>query len=72
LKVEPESASVSCQRSRLTTTGSGRPASCWLIIMSSSAPVVSYWWKAQSKPPAPAFRSIAEFCDITSSPPSVS
>ena len=37
LNAEPESASVSCQRSRLTTIGSGRPASCWLISMSSSA-----------------------------------
>ena len=26
--------------------------------MSSSAPTVSYWWMAQSKPPAPALRSI--------------
>ena len=42
--MEPESASVSCQRSRLTTNWIGRPTSCWLIFMSSSAPTVSYWW----------------------------
>ena len=38
LNVDPESASVSCQRSRLTMTGSGSPASWLLISMSSSAP----------------------------------
>ena len=58
---EPESASVSCQRSRLTTTWIGRPTRLLLISMSSSAPTVSYWWKAQSKPPAPALRSMAAF-----------
>ena len=72
LNAEPESASVSCQRSRLTTTWIGSAGQMLLIVMSSSAPTVSYWWIAQSKPPAPALRSIAAFCDMMSSPPSAS
>ena len=71
-KAEPESASTSCQRSRFTITGSGSPTRLLLIFMSSSAPTVSYWWYAQSKPPEPALRSIAAFCAIRSSPPSAS
>ena len=43
-----------------------------LIAMSSSAPTVSYWWMAQSNPPAPALRSTAAFCAMMSSPPSAS
>ena len=39
---EPESASVSCQRSRLTTTWIGTPTRLLLISMSSSAGWVSY------------------------------
>src|SRR6478752_3249337 len=72
LNADPELASVSCHRSRLTTTWIGTPTRLLLISMSSSAPTVSYWWKAQSKTPAPALRYTAAFCDMTSSPPSAS
>ena len=72
LNADPESASVSCQRSRLTTTSIGTPFRLLLISMSSSAATVSYWWNAQSNPAAPALRSIPAFCAIRSSPPSAS
>jgi len=40
---EPLSASVSCYRSRLTTSWIGRPTRLLLIIMSSFAAAVSVW-----------------------------
>ena len=72
LNAEPELASISCHRSRLTTTGSGTPTRFRLMFMSSSAPTVSYWWVAQSKPAAPANRSMAALDVMMSSPPSAS
>ena len=72
LNEEPESLSVSCQRSRLTITWIGRPPRLLLIIMSSFAGAVLYWLIAQSKPPAPALRSMAGFMAMMSSPPSAS
>jgi hypothetical protein len=69
---DPELASVSCHRSRLTTICSSRPPRFWLIFMSSLAPTVSYWWMAQSNPAAPANRSIATLAAMRSSPPSAS
>ena len=58
LNFEPESASVSCQRSRLTTIWMRQADQVVVDLHVVVAATVLYWWKAQSNPPAPALRSI--------------
>ena len=65
---EPETASVSCQRSLLTPGGSCTPGA---MLRSSLAATVSNWWNTQSNPAEPMNVSIgAALAAIRSSPPS--